>query len=142
MLSAARLARTDGRCSVRRALVVAPLASFLHSGRRRARARAGRPRTGSRRPQDELRQSDLVVPCAIIPTLLKTHHLGMTAADATVATLSLVGVAIVAAGIGHPSGFYFFAAVAVAGFLAVLTLPGQAAHAEATVTAGAVEPAV
>ena len=47
-----------------------------------------------------------------------------------------------AAGIGHPWGFYFFAAVAVAGFLAVLTPPGQAAHAEATVTEGAAAPAV
>ncbi|GHH05490.1 MFS transporter [Streptomyces rubradiris] len=38
---------------------------------------------------------DLVVLGAIIPTLLKTRHLGMTAGDATtVATLSLVGVAI------------------------------------------------
>ncbi|MYR62065.1 MFS transporter, partial [Streptomyces sp. SID625] len=34
---------------------------------------------------------DLVVLGAIIPTLLKTHHLGMTAGDATtIATLSLV----------------------------------------------------
>ncbi|MFF2509430.1 MFS transporter [Streptomyces sp. NPDC058067] len=44
---------------------------------------------------------DLVVLGAIIPTLLKTHHLGMTAADATtVATLSLVGVAIGAVCVG------------------------------------------
>ncbi|MFE7170038.1 MFS transporter [Streptomyces sp. NPDC057616] len=44
---------------------------------------------------------DLVVLGAIIPTLLKTHHLGMTAADATtVATLSLVGVAIGAVLVG------------------------------------------
>ncbi|MGW2831763.1 MFS transporter [Streptomyces sp. NPDC001286] len=51
--------------------------------------------------------------------------------------------ALVAAGIGHPWGFYFFAAVAVAGFLAVLTLPGRAAaHAEATVTEGAAAPGV
>ncbi|MER5449940.1 hypothetical protein ABT065_30610 [Streptomyces sp. NPDC002764] len=49
-----------------------------------------------------------------------------------------------AAGIGHPWGFYFFAAVAVAGFLAVLTLPGRAAaaQAEATANAPAAEPAV
>ncbi|MGQ5656445.1 MFS transporter, partial [Streptomyces sp. EKR5.2] len=33
--------------------------------------------------------------------------------------------ALVTAGIGHPWGFYFFAAVAVLGFLAVLTLPRQ-----------------
>ncbi|MFG3203784.1 MFS transporter [Streptomyces sp. NPDC048192] len=33
--------------------------------------------------------------------------------------------ALVTAGIGHPWGFYFFAAVAVLGFAAVLTLPGQ-----------------
>ncbi|MEU3661295.1 aromatic acid/H+ symport family MFS transporter [Streptomyces sp. NPDC032940] len=44
---------------------------------------------------------DLVVLGAIIPTLLKTRHLGMTAADATtVATLSLVGVAIGAVCVG------------------------------------------
>jgi MFS family permease len=44
---------------------------------------------------------DLVVLGAIIPTLLKTHHLGMTAGDATtVATLSLVGVAIGAVAVG------------------------------------------
>ncbi|POX57231.1 MFS transporter [Streptomyces sp. Ru71] len=44
---------------------------------------------------------DLVVLGAIIPTLLKTHHLGMTAGDATtVATLSLVGVAIGAVSVG------------------------------------------
>ncbi|WP_427168344.1 MFS transporter [Streptomyces sp. C1-1] len=44
---------------------------------------------------------DLVVLGAIIPTLLKTRHLGMTAADATtVATLSLVGVAIGAVLVG------------------------------------------
>ncbi|WP_223281272.1 MFS transporter [Streptomyces antnestii] len=44
---------------------------------------------------------DLVVLGAIIPTLLKTHHLGMTAVDATtVATLSLVGVAIGAVCVG------------------------------------------
>ncbi|MHC3470921.1 MFS transporter [Streptomyces sp. 7R007] len=52
--------------------------------------------------------------------------------------------ALVAAGIGHPWGFYFFAAVAVAGFLAVLTLPGRAAapHAQATTTTEAAQPAV
>lgn len=56
---------------------------------------------------------------------------------------SITGV-LVAAGIGHPWGFYFFAAVAVAGFLAVLTLPGRAAaaQAEATANAPAAEPAV
>ncbi|MFI6947993.1 MFS transporter [Streptomyces sp. NPDC050422] len=44
---------------------------------------------------------DLVVLGAIIPTLLKTHHLGMTAGDATtIATLSLVGVAIGAVSVG------------------------------------------
>jgi MFS family permease len=44
---------------------------------------------------------DLVVLGAIIPTLLKTQHLGMTAVDATtVATLSLVGVAIGAVSVG------------------------------------------
>ncbi|MEU6157377.1 aromatic acid/H+ symport family MFS transporter [Streptomyces sp. NPDC047130] len=44
---------------------------------------------------------DLVVLGAIIPTLLKTEHLGMTAVDATtVATLSLVGVAIGAVSVG------------------------------------------
>ncbi|MFF0969211.1 MFS transporter [Streptomyces sp. NPDC003703] len=44
---------------------------------------------------------DLVVLGAIIPTLLKTHHLGMTAGDATtIATLSLVGVAIGAVCVG------------------------------------------
>ncbi|MBU6532081.1 MFS transporter [Streptomyces sp. NPDC057245] len=44
---------------------------------------------------------DLVVLGAIIPTLLKTHHLGMTTGDATtVATLSLVGVAIGAVCVG------------------------------------------
>ncbi|WP_448317550.1 MFS transporter [Streptomyces sp. CO7] len=44
---------------------------------------------------------DLVVLGAIIPTLLKTQHLGMTAVDATtVATLSLVGVAIGAISVG------------------------------------------
>lgn len=44
---------------------------------------------------------DLVVLGAIIPTLLKTHHLGMTAGDATtIATLSLVGVAIGAVSAG------------------------------------------
>lgn len=44
---------------------------------------------------------DLVVLGAIIPTLLKTRHLGMTAGDATtVATLSLVGVAIGAVCVG------------------------------------------
>jgi MFS family permease len=44
---------------------------------------------------------DLVVLGAIIPILLKTHHLGMTTADATmIATLSLVGVAIGAVAVG------------------------------------------
>jgi MFS family permease len=44
---------------------------------------------------------DLVVLGAIIPTLLKTHHLGITAGDATtIATLSLVGVAIGAVCVG------------------------------------------
>lgn len=44
---------------------------------------------------------DLVVLGAIIPTLLKTEHVGFTAAGATaVATLSLVGVAIGAASVG------------------------------------------
>lgn len=33
--------------------------------------------------------------------------------------------ALVTAGIGHSWGFYFFASVAVLGFLAVLTLPRQ-----------------
>ncbi len=49
---------------------------------------------------------DLVVLGAIIPTLLKTHHLGMTAGDATtIATLSLVGVAIGAVCVGpRPTG--------------------------------------
>ncbi|MEU6807443.1 aromatic acid/H+ symport family MFS transporter [Streptomyces sp. NPDC046831] len=46
--------------------------------------------------------------------------------------------ALVTAGIGHPWGFYFFAAVAVLGFLAVLTLPRRAGHAPAEAT----EPAV
>ncbi|MCI3241727.1 MFS transporter [Streptomyces spinosisporus] len=48
--------------------------------------------------------------------------------------------ALVSAGIGHPWGFYFFAAVAVAAFLAVLTLPGRAAGAAAE--AAEPEPAV
>lgn len=39
--------------------------------------------------------------------------------------------ALVAAGVGHPWGFYFFAAVAVLGFVAVLTLPGRAPAAAA-----------
>ncbi|MFD4970545.1 MFS transporter [Streptomyces sp. NPDC058424] len=39
--------------------------------------------------------------------------------------------ALVASGIGHPWGFYFFAAVAVLGFLAVLTLPRHAPQPEA-----------
>ncbi|WP_019144511.1 MFS transporter [Aeromicrobium massiliense] len=44
---------------------------------------------------------DLVVLGAIIPTLLDTQHLGFTAGDATtVATLSLVGVAIGAISVG------------------------------------------
>ncbi|GHF49782.1 MFS family permease [Amycolatopsis bartoniae] len=44
---------------------------------------------------------DLVALGATIPTLLKTHHLGFTAAGATaVATVSLVGVAVGAAGLG------------------------------------------
>ncbi len=44
---------------------------------------------------------DLVVLGAIIPTLLDTKHLGFTAGDATtVATLSLVGVAIGAVSVG------------------------------------------
>jgi AAHS family benzoate transporter-like MFS transporter len=44
---------------------------------------------------------DLVVLGAIIPTLLDTHHLGFTPADATtVATLSLVGVAVGAVSVG------------------------------------------
>ncbi len=61
---------------------------------------------------------------------------------------SIVGPSItgtlVAAGIGHPWGFYFFAAVAVAGFLAVLSLPGRAAAAqtEPAPTAEAAQPAV
>lgn len=52
--------------------------------------------------------------------------------------------ALVAAGIGHPWGFYFFAAVAVAGFLAVLTLPGRAAAAQTdpSPAAEAAQPAV
>ncbi|MFJ9724816.1 MFS transporter [Streptomyces sp. NPDC101209] len=52
--------------------------------------------------------------------------------------------ALVAAGIGHPWGFYFFAAVAVAGFLAVLTLPGRAAavQTEPALAAEAAQPAV
>ncbi|MBQ0827046.1 MFS transporter [Streptomyces tagetis] len=48
--------------------------------------------------------------------------------------------ALVASGIGHPWGFYFFAAVAVFGFLAVLTLPSRRAEPEA-LEAAAVEPA-
>lgn len=47
--------------------------------------------------------------------------------------------ALVASGIGHPWGFYFFAAVAVLAFLAVLTLPRTTANAR---TQAAVEPAV
>ncbi|SFJ96208.1 Predicted arabinose efflux permease, MFS family [Amycolatopsis sacchari] len=44
---------------------------------------------------------DLVALGATIPTLLKTHYLGFTAAGATaVATVSLVGVAVGAAGLG------------------------------------------
>lgn len=44
---------------------------------------------------------DLVVLGAIIPTLIKTRHLGITAGDATtIATLSLVGVAIGAVLVG------------------------------------------
>jgi len=44
---------------------------------------------------------DLVVLGAIIPTLIDTHHLGFTPGDATtVATLSLVGVAIGAVSVG------------------------------------------
>ncbi|WP_338702572.1 aromatic acid/H+ symport family MFS transporter [Streptomyces sp. Q6] len=44
---------------------------------------------------------DLVVLGAIIPTLLKTHHLGMTTGDATtIATTSMVGVAIGAVCVG------------------------------------------
>jgi MFS transporter, AAHS family, benzoate transport protein len=44
---------------------------------------------------------DLVVLGAIIPTLLDTHHLGFTPGDATtVATMSLVGVAIGAVSVG------------------------------------------
>ncbi|MES4892381.1 aromatic acid/H+ symport family MFS transporter [Streptomyces sp. NPDC096012] len=46
--------------------------------------------------------------------------------------------ALVAAGVGHPWGFYFFAAVAVLAFAAVLTLPGPAGTADRE----AVEPAV
>ncbi|WP_338486042.1 aromatic acid/H+ symport family MFS transporter [Streptomyces sp. SCSIO 75703] len=48
--------------------------------------------------------------------------------------------ALVASGIGHPWGFYFFAAVAVLGFLAVLTLPARAAKPR-SIGAQAVEPA-
>lgn len=44
---------------------------------------------------------DLVVLGAIIPTLIKTHHVGITTGDATtIATLSLVGVAIGAVCVG------------------------------------------
>ncbi|WP_445281588.1 MFS transporter [Streptomyces sp. DSM 118148] len=51
--------------------------------------------------------------------------------------------ALVAAGVGHPWGFYFFAAVAVLGFVAVLTLPGRApAAAAGPAEAEAVQPAV
>ncbi|MGW5328398.1 MFS transporter [Streptomyces sp. NPDC004014] len=51
--------------------------------------------------------------------------------------------ALVAAGVGHPWGFYFFAAVAVLGFAAVLTLPGRApAAAAGPAEAEAVRPAV
>ncbi|MFF2203329.1 MFS transporter [Streptomyces sp. NPDC058145] len=49
--------------------------------------------------------------------------------------------ALVASGVGHPWGFYFFAAVAVLGFLAVLTLPGRA-HAAQQPEVEAVQPAV
>ena len=50
---------------------------------------------------------DLVVLGAIIPTLLDTHHLGFTAGDATtVATLSLVGVAIGAVSVGPLSDLF------------------------------------
>ncbi|MFJ1656597.1 MFS transporter [Streptomyces sp. NPDC088337] len=45
--------------------------------------------------------------------------------------------ALVTAGIGHPWGFYFFAAVAVLGFLAVLTLPRHAPQVEAAAGAAA-----
>ncbi|WP_223283984.1 MFS transporter [Streptomyces sp. FBKL.4005] len=44
--------------------------------------------------------------------------------------------ALVTAGIGHPWGFYFFAAVAVLAFLAVLTLPARAAEEPGTEPAG------
>lgn len=53
--------------------------------------------------------------------------------------------ALVAAGVGHPWGFYFFAAVAVLGFVAVLTLPGRppaVAAAAGPAEAEAVRPAV
>jgi MFS family permease len=50
---------------------------------------------------------DLVVLGAIIPTLIDTHHLGFTPGDATtVATLSLVGVAIGAVSVGPLSDLF------------------------------------
>ena len=50
---------------------------------------------------------DLVVLGAIIPTLIDTHHLGFTPGDATtVATLSLVGVAIGAVSVGPLSDMF------------------------------------
>lgn len=50
--------------------------------------------------------------------------------------------ALVASGVGHPWGFYFFAAVAVLGFLAVLTLPrGGAEPAGAAAAAPPAAPA-
>lgn len=46
--------------------------------------------------------------------------------------------ALVTAGIGRPWGFYFFAAVAVLGFLAVLTLPRATPNTQAEVVRPAV----
>lgn len=73
------------------------------------------------------------------PAAVRSTALGSASGIGRIGSIvgpSITG-ALVSSGIGHPWGFYFFAAVAVLGFLAVLTLPRTAAG----VPAKAVEPA-
>ncbi|MFE0822200.1 MFS transporter, partial [Streptomyces sp. NPDC058847] len=76
---------------------------------------------------------------AYYPASVRSTALGSASGIGRIGSIvgpSITG-ALVSSGVGHPWGFYFFAAVAVLGFLAVLTLPRTAAAAGAK----AVEPA-
>ena len=73
------------------------------------------------------------------PASIRSTALGSASGIGRIGSIvgpSITG-ALVTAGIGHPWGFYFFAVVAVLGFLAVLTLPRRAANPQAEAIAPA-----